>query len=130
EAYNILINRISYAHNVTPKASFSFVLMKDFLAQKETMLSEEEERMFDEIIACDDHVCIEETLKSLDAIWVPFIEKHGELIASNTQDGYHQVKLKNLNEYFGLENGFVADIIYAQQQSGKMRGAHKPLTAE
>lgn len=130
ETYNILINRISYAHNVTPKANYSFITMKDFLAQKEVMLSEEEERMFDEIIACNDHVCIEETLKSLDAIWTLFIENHGELIASNTQDGYHQIKLKNLNEYFGLENGFVTDIIYAQHQSGKMRGAHKPLTAE
>lgn len=130
EAYNILINRISYSPSVTPKAGYSFITMKDFLAQKEIMLSEEEERMFDEIIACNDHVCIEETLKSLDAIWAPFLEKHGELIASNTQDGYHQVKLKNLNEYFGLENGFVTDIIYAQHLSGKMRGAQKALTAE
>lgn len=130
EAYNVLINRISYAESMRPKPNFSFVALKDLLEEEKTVLPTEEEMVLNELVACEDHSCIEEVIQSNSATWAALLEKHGQHLNAIGQDGYHSARIKNLKQYIGLDKGLVSDIIYAQQYASILRSTQEPFTEE
>lgn len=127
DAYDIVINRVSYAEGVKPKANHSYLALKEYIIQQEIALSSEVERIIDKLVACEDYECINEVITANSVLWTSFVDQHGTLVASSTEDAYHHIRMKNLNEYFGLNEGLVSDILYAQYQSGIMRGSQKPF---
>ncbi len=130
DAYDVLINRISYAESMRPKANFSFVALKDLLAEEKIVLSTEGEMVLNELVACEDQSCIEEVMQSNNHTWSALLEKHGTHLNTIGQDGYHSARIRNLKQYIGLDKGLVLDIIYAQQYAGILRSTQEPFTEE
>lgn len=126
--YPILINRIGFAESIKPKINYSFLAMRDLFIEKEIVLTDEEKSVIDELIACSEHQCIDEILTSNKETWASFMEKHGALVASSSKDSYHHTRMRNLNKYFGLEQGLVSDIMYAQHEASMLTGMQKPFS--
>lgn len=124
-----LINRICYAEDVNPKFNYAQVALKDSLVQKGISITAEEERVLNELIACEDRNEMYE-MAANDSVWASLTQKHADLMASIYEKVYEQVRFINLEKYFGLNTGFATDIMYGQLQCGKMRGMQKPFTNE
>ncbi len=125
-AYNTLINRVRFNENVRPKSNFIFIALKGSITQKNIPLNIEERNILDALIKSEGN--LKEIFSSDSLAFKRFYEKHAEIMSSVSKNGYKKAQSENLITYFGIDKGFVNDIIFAQSKCERMRGEQKPFS--
>jgi thiol-disulfide isomerase/thioredoxin len=127
-AYNILINRIRFADCVLPKSNFVYVALMDTIEQNGIEITAEEKMILEKLIACKTNDCLREVKREDTTVWNRFTKKHSELLSSIGMSAFEKMQYKNLQEYFGLNDGLAKEIILAQSRCESMSGLHKPFS--
>lgn len=104
-AYNSLINRIRFSESV--RNSYRLVQVKHEISKYDSMAQK------DTIIQIDS----------------TFLEdpKTKKRIQISGKEEYEQIEANNMKTYFGLDNGFATEIMYAQSKCERMKGMQKPF---
>lgn len=126
-AYNSLINRIRFNESIRPKSNFIFIALKDTISKMNISLPKEEEDMLNALIDSDNNN-LKEIITSDSLTWKGFYEKHTEVMASISKNGYNKAQIANMKTYFFIDKGFVSDIMFAQSKCERMRSNQKPFS--
>ncbi len=122
-AYNSLINRIRFSESVRPKSNYYYETLLDSIVE----LTDNERQLLQQLKDCKATDCRTQ-LQENNETWNQFRVKHQKFISSmNHQDIYLNIQIKNLKKYFGIEDGFASDIMFAQSKCEMMKSSQKPL---
>lgn len=127
-AYNTLINRILFADCVIPPVGYMFIALSDTLKANGAKLSSYEQELLKKLSVCKTNACIQAVQIQDSIIMRQLFVKYRSLINSVSKNAYNQIFRKNLQHYFGISDGLVNEIKYAQHMSAIMKGSYKPLT--
>lgn len=126
-AYYSLINRLQYSENIRPALNYVYAALKDSIVKNKIPMSLEEVRLLDNLINSKTNKRIEKVIASDMLTWEILKERHSELISTIQKDGFKETLFENMKTYYGIDKGFVKDIIYNQSINSTVNDLHKPL---
>ena len=130
DVYQSLINRILYAGCVLPPPGYVYIALSDTLKSLSANLSADEQELLKKLSECKTYEGLK-TIQTQDSVVSrQLFVKYRSLLNSISRFAYEQIINNNLLQYFGLSNGLVNEIRFAQHMCSIMNGTYKPLSDE